>query len=139
LTDLIGELSAGSDVFYTWRPAHNVRLYRSGIKNLDHPVVGDLTFAYESMDHRPRGCGLTRSPPNSIPIRRRIEPARELDRHAPRAPRRRPGGLIDQPIFARGFWRYLEARYCHTGARPFEMRSAATAYLAFDWCKQLSV
>jgi transcriptional regulator with XRE-family HTH domain len=50
LTDLIGELSTRSDVFRTWWAAHNVRLHRSGVKHLHHPVVGDLTLAYESMD-----------------------------------------------------------------------------------------
>jgi transcriptional regulator with XRE-family HTH domain len=50
LTDLIGELSTRSEVFRTWWAAHNVRLHRSGVKHLHHPVVGDLTLAYESMD-----------------------------------------------------------------------------------------
>jgi transcriptional regulator with XRE-family HTH domain len=50
LTDLIGELSTRSDPFRTWWAAHNVRLHRSGIKRLHHPLVGDLTLAYESMD-----------------------------------------------------------------------------------------
>jgi hypothetical protein len=50
LTDLIGELSTRSDVFRTWWAAHNVRLHRTGIKHLHHPVVGDLTLAFESMD-----------------------------------------------------------------------------------------
>jgi hypothetical protein len=47
LTDLIGELSTRSDVVRTWWAAHNVRLYRSGVKHLHHPGVGDLTLAYE--------------------------------------------------------------------------------------------
>jgi transcriptional regulator with XRE-family HTH domain len=50
LTDLIGELSTRSDVFRSWWAVHNVRLHRSGVKHLHHPVVGDLTLAYESMD-----------------------------------------------------------------------------------------
>jgi transcriptional regulator with XRE-family HTH domain len=50
LTDLIGELSTRSEVFRTWWAAHNVRLHRSGVKHLHHPVVGDLTLAYESMN-----------------------------------------------------------------------------------------
>jgi hypothetical protein len=49
LTDLIGELSTRSDVFRTWWAAHNVRLHRTGVKHLRHPVVGDLVLAYESM------------------------------------------------------------------------------------------
>jgi transcriptional regulator with XRE-family HTH domain len=50
LTDLIGELSTRSDRFRTWWAAHNVRLHRAGVKHLHHPLVGDLTLAYESMD-----------------------------------------------------------------------------------------
>jgi transcriptional regulator with XRE-family HTH domain len=50
LTDLIGELSTRSDRFRAWWAAHNVRLHRAGIKRLHHPLVGDLTLAYESME-----------------------------------------------------------------------------------------
>jgi transcriptional regulator with XRE-family HTH domain len=50
LTDLIGELSTRSEPFRVWRAAHDVRLHRSGVKRLRHPLVGDLTLAYESMD-----------------------------------------------------------------------------------------
>lgn len=50
LTDLVGELSTRSEVFRTWWAAHNVRLHRSGVKHLHHPVVGDLTLGYESME-----------------------------------------------------------------------------------------
>jgi transcriptional regulator with XRE-family HTH domain len=49
LTDLIGELSTRSEQFRTWWAAHNVRLHRAGVKHLRHPVVGELTLAYESM------------------------------------------------------------------------------------------
>jgi hypothetical protein len=50
LTDLIGELSTRSDRFRAWWAAHDVRLHRSGVKRLHHPLVGDLTLTYESMD-----------------------------------------------------------------------------------------
>jgi transcriptional regulator with XRE-family HTH domain len=50
LTDLIGELSTRSDRFRTWWAAHDVRLHRSGVKRLHHPLVGDITLTYESMD-----------------------------------------------------------------------------------------
>jgi transcriptional regulator with XRE-family HTH domain len=50
LTDLIGELSTRSDRFRTWWAAHDVRLHRAGVKHLHHPLVGDLTLSYESMD-----------------------------------------------------------------------------------------
>jgi transcriptional regulator with XRE-family HTH domain len=50
LTDLIGELSTRSDVFRTWWAAHDVRMHRSGVKRMHHPLVGDLILAYESLE-----------------------------------------------------------------------------------------
>jgi hypothetical protein len=50
LSDLIGELSTGSEIFRTWWAAHNVRFHRTGVKRFHHPVVGDLTLAYEALD-----------------------------------------------------------------------------------------
>lgn len=50
LTDLIGELSTCSDDFRTRWAAHDVRLHRSGVKHIQHPVVGELHLSYEAMD-----------------------------------------------------------------------------------------
>jgi transcriptional regulator with XRE-family HTH domain len=50
LSNLIGELSTRSEAFRTWWAAHNVRFHRSGVKRFRHPVVGDLTLAYEALD-----------------------------------------------------------------------------------------
>ncbi|WP_306214837.1 helix-turn-helix transcriptional regulator [Actinoplanes sp. RD1] len=50
LTGLVGELSTRSDQFRTWWAAHNVRQHRTGVKHFHHPLVGDLTLAYESME-----------------------------------------------------------------------------------------
>jgi transcriptional regulator with XRE-family HTH domain len=50
LSDLIGELSTRSHEFRRRWTAHDVRLHRTGIKRLHHPVVGDLSLAYESME-----------------------------------------------------------------------------------------
>ncbi len=50
LSGLIGELSTRSEIFRTWWAAHNVRFHRTGVKRLHHPVVGDLTLAYEALD-----------------------------------------------------------------------------------------
>jgi transcriptional regulator with XRE-family HTH domain len=50
LSDLIGELSTRSETFRTRWAVHNVRLHRSGVKQLHHPIVGDLNLAYESME-----------------------------------------------------------------------------------------
>ena len=44
LSDLVGELSTKSEKFRTLWAAHNVRLHNSGVKQLHHPVVGDLSL-----------------------------------------------------------------------------------------------
>jgi transcriptional regulator with XRE-family HTH domain len=50
LSDLVGELSTRSDEFRTRWAAHNVRIHRTGVKDLHHPVVGDLSLTYEMLD-----------------------------------------------------------------------------------------
>jgi transcriptional regulator with XRE-family HTH domain len=50
LSDLVGELSTRSDEFRTRWAAHNVRIHRTGVKNVRHPVVGDLELTYEMME-----------------------------------------------------------------------------------------
>jgi transcriptional regulator with XRE-family HTH domain len=55
LTQLVGELSTRSEVFRTRWATHDVRQHRTGTKKFHHPLVGDLTLAYESM-------GLTADP-----------------------------------------------------------------------------
>ncbi|RII20238.1 hypothetical protein DSC45_03360 [Streptomyces sp. YIM 130001] len=50
LTDLIGELTAKSDDFARRWARHDVKFHRSGLKNLHHPLVGDLALPYEAME-----------------------------------------------------------------------------------------
>jgi transcriptional regulator with XRE-family HTH domain len=50
LSDLIGELSTRSETFRTLWAAHNVRRHDTGVKGVDHPLVGEITFTYESME-----------------------------------------------------------------------------------------
>jgi transcriptional regulator with XRE-family HTH domain len=50
LTDLVGELSTRSDDFRVRWAAHDVRLHRTGLKHIHHPVVGDLHLSYEVME-----------------------------------------------------------------------------------------
>jgi transcriptional regulator with XRE-family HTH domain len=50
LSDLVGELSTRSEIFRTRWADHNVRQHRAGVKHFHHPVVGDLSLAYESME-----------------------------------------------------------------------------------------
>ena len=49
LQDLVGELSTRSDMFRKLWGAHDVRTHGSGTKRFNHPVVGDLTLAYEEL------------------------------------------------------------------------------------------
>ena len=50
LSDLVGELSTRSEEFRTRWAAHNVRIHRTGSKDLHHPVVGDLSLTYEMLE-----------------------------------------------------------------------------------------
>lgn len=50
LTDLIGELTTRSDDFARRWARHDVKFHRSGVKNLHHPLVGDLSLPYEAME-----------------------------------------------------------------------------------------
>jgi hypothetical protein len=50
LTELVGELSTRSAEFRVRWAAHNVKLHRTGVKRFHHPVVGDLTLDFESLD-----------------------------------------------------------------------------------------
>ena len=50
LTDLVGELSTRSDDFRVRWAAHDVRLHRTGLKHIQHPVVGELHLAYDVME-----------------------------------------------------------------------------------------
>src|SRR6266480_5680968 len=50
LSDLVGELSTRSEEFRTRWAAHNVRIHRTGVKHVRHPVVGDLELTFEMME-----------------------------------------------------------------------------------------
>ncbi|MEU0029507.1 helix-turn-helix transcriptional regulator [Streptomyces sp. NPDC006335] len=50
LTDLVGELTTRSDDFAHRWARHDVKFHRSGVKNLHHPLVGDLALPWEAMD-----------------------------------------------------------------------------------------
>ena len=49
IQDLVGELSTRSDTFRRLWGAHNVRTHGAGTKRFHHPIVGDLTLAYEEL------------------------------------------------------------------------------------------
>jgi transcriptional regulator with XRE-family HTH domain len=49
LQDLVGELSTRSDTFRRLWAAHDVRTHGTGTKRFQHPVVGELSLAYEEL------------------------------------------------------------------------------------------
>jgi transcriptional regulator with XRE-family HTH domain len=49
LQDLVGELSTRSETFRHLWADHDVRTHGSGTKRFNHPVVGELTLAYEEL------------------------------------------------------------------------------------------
>jgi transcriptional regulator with XRE-family HTH domain len=50
LSDLVGELSTRSEVFRTLWAAHNVRTHDTGMKRVQHPLVGELDLSFEAME-----------------------------------------------------------------------------------------
>jgi hypothetical protein len=50
LSQLVGELSLQSDEFRVRWAAHDVTYYRSGTQPFHHPVVGDLTLDYNTLE-----------------------------------------------------------------------------------------
>jgi hypothetical protein len=50
LSDLVGELSTRSETFRTRWAAHNVRFHDTGSKRFRHPVVGELSLTFETME-----------------------------------------------------------------------------------------
>jgi transcriptional regulator with XRE-family HTH domain len=49
LQELVGELSTRSETFRRLWADHNVRTHGAGTKRFNHPVVGELTLAYEEL------------------------------------------------------------------------------------------
>ncbi|MEL7978023.1 helix-turn-helix transcriptional regulator [Isoptericola sp. F-RaC21] len=47
--DLVGELSTRSETFRALWAAHDVRIHGTGTKLFHHPVVGELTLAFEEL------------------------------------------------------------------------------------------
>ena len=58
LSDLVGELSTQSETFRARWAAHNVRNHKTGVKQVHHPVVGDLSLTFEMIELR-ADSGLT--------------------------------------------------------------------------------
>jgi transcriptional regulator with XRE-family HTH domain len=49
LTTLVGELATHSPEFRTWWAGHTVKVHTAGTKAIRHPVVGELTVAFETL------------------------------------------------------------------------------------------
>lgn len=49
LTALVGELATHSPEFRTWWAGHTVKVHTAGRKAIRHPVVGELTVAFETL------------------------------------------------------------------------------------------
>lgn len=49
ISDLVGLLSTRSDEFRRLWAGHDVRFHRSGVKRFRHPLVGELTLAWDSL------------------------------------------------------------------------------------------
>ncbi len=80
LSDLVGQLSTRSEAFRTWWAAHNVRFHNTGVKHFHHPVVGDLTLSFETMQLS-ADAGLTMGRLHRrarLPIPRRAKPPGQL-------------------------------------------------------------
>lgn len=50
LSDLIGELSTRSEEFRVLWAAQNVKLHRTGSKRFNHPLVGEITLGFETLE-----------------------------------------------------------------------------------------
>ena len=50
LSDLVGELSTRSEPFRTLWATQRVRRQDTGVKSIHHPLVGEVTFTYNSME-----------------------------------------------------------------------------------------
>ncbi|CAI7980114.1 Helix-turn-helix domain protein [Frankia sp. Hr75.2] len=50
LSDLIGELATRNDEFRIRWARHNVRLHRTAVKRLRHPVIGDIELTGDAME-----------------------------------------------------------------------------------------
>ena len=50
LNELVGDLTTGSGMFAALWAGHDVRIHTTGTKRFHHPVAGDLSLQYETLD-----------------------------------------------------------------------------------------
>jgi hypothetical protein len=58
LTDLVGELATRSEDFRVRWGAHDVRTHRTGLKHFNHPMVGAIDLAFDSLGIQSSGDDL---------------------------------------------------------------------------------
>lgn len=58
LTELVGELATRSEDFRVRWGAHDVRTHRTGLKHFNHPVVGTIDLAFDSLGIQSTGDDL---------------------------------------------------------------------------------
>lgn len=92
LSDLVGELSTRSEEFRTRWAAHNVRLHRTGTKQIHHPVVGHLQLMYDTLQ-LPAETGLTMLVYTAEPASPTQDSLRLLASWAATQSQRAPGAL----------------------------------------------
>lgn len=96
LTDLIGELVTRSEDFRTAWARHNVRLHYSGLKHFHHPVVGDLTLAFDAMQ-LPAHPWLSLTAMSAEPGSPHADALKLLASWAATADQALPHGVLDRP------------------------------------------
>jgi transcriptional regulator with XRE-family HTH domain len=79
LSDLVGQLSTRSDEFRVRWAAHDVGFHRAATKQMHHPLVGDLTLAFEMLE-LPADPGLSLLTYSAEPGSSSEEALRELSR-----------------------------------------------------------
>jgi len=89
LTELVGELATRSDAFRTRWAAHDVRLHHTGAKRFCHPLVGDLSVAFNAME-LPADPGLTLTVYSAPPGSATEEKLRVLSSWAATGPNQQP-------------------------------------------------
>jgi transcriptional regulator with XRE-family HTH domain len=79
LSDLVGQLSTRSDEFRVRWAAHDVGFHRAATKQMHHPLVGDLTLAFEMLE-LPADPGLSVLTYSAEPGSRSEDALRDLGR-----------------------------------------------------------
>lgn len=123
-SDLVGQLSTRSDEFRIGWAAHDVAFHRTATKQMHHPLVGDLTLAFEMLESHPiRGCRCSSIPPS--PAHRLKRPCASSRAGARRGPSCRQQAQDPRPDQAPNG---LEA----------ERVLGSTSVVAAEWCSQHS-